>query len=73
MKARASSAVSIDASSASPQYETSKRVGLPVQQRLETDIHAELDYVRMVDLMTRDNFLLARENEAARRRTLRVR
>ncbi len=48
MKARANSAASTDASSASPPCGTSKRVGLPVLQRLATDSRAELDYVRMV-------------------------
>ncbi len=47
MKARTNSTVSTNASSDSPQYGTSERVGFPILQRLTTDIRAELDYVRM--------------------------
>ncbi len=52
MKVRANSAASTDASSASHPCGTSKRVGLPVLQRLATDNRAELDYVRLVDDLT---------------------
>src|ERR1700675_4275166 len=44
----ANSIANTAASSASPRYATSKRVGLLVLQRLATDSRAELDYVRMV-------------------------
>src|SRR6266851_10497502 len=47
-RAPANSIANTAASSASPRYATSKRVGLLVLQRLATDSRAELDYVRMV-------------------------